>query len=335
LKGLSILMASIDLKLYIPEKLMMQYNKLIKGSPAVSEIGLGAWQLGVDSGWKNINERDAMALVEQALSVGINFFDTAPNYGKGTSEERLGRALKTVDRESIVVNTKFGHNHTGETNYRADNIRTSLEGSLQRLHMDYVDSLIIHNPPFDFLDGTKNDHYEILEKLKDEGKIKAYGASLDTYEEVRMLLETTRSEVIEVFFNILHQDVARAFQLAKEKQVGVIVKIPLDSGWLSGNYDENSVFEDVRKRWSRSDIKTRALLVNRIRDIIGPDNPLPQTSIAFCLAYDAVSTVIPGNTSQSQLAQNLASVTRPISAELRKELEAFYDEEVRHLKLPW
>jgi aryl-alcohol dehydrogenase-like predicted oxidoreductase len=150
-----------------------------------------------------------------------------------------------------------------------------------------------------------------------------------------MLLETTQSKVIEVFFNIFHQDVARAFALAKENEVGIIIKIPLDSGWLTGKYDENSVFDDVRKRWSRSDIKTRARLVDRVRDCIGADKSLAETAIAFCLAYDAVATVIPGNTNQSQLDQNLRSVTRPISAELREKLEVFYCEEVRHLKLPW
>jgi aryl-alcohol dehydrogenase-like predicted oxidoreductase len=247
----------------------------------------------------------------------------------------LGKALKNKDRSSIVVNTKFGHQHTGETDYGSDTIRKSLEGSLKRLQMDYVDSLIIHNPPSEYLDGTKNDHYEILEKLKFEGKIRAYGASLDTYDEIRLLLETTGSEVIEVFFNILHQDAARAFSLAKEKEVGIIVKIPLDSGWLTGKYTENSVFEDIRKRWSRSDIRTRAKLVGRVQEIIGQENSLPETSLAFCLAYDAVATIIPGNTSQAQLAQNLRSVNTPISAELREKLEIFYNEEVSYLKLPW
>jgi aryl-alcohol dehydrogenase-like predicted oxidoreductase len=313
----------------------MRYNKLLNSSSAVSEIGLGAWQLGVNSGWRNMHEQEAVALVEQALAAGINFFDTAPNYGLGTSEERLGKALKNKDRSSIVVNTKFGHQHTGETDYGSDTIRKSLEGSLKRLQMDYVDSLIIHNPPSEYLDGTKNDHYEILEKLKFEGKIRAYGASLDTYDEIRLLLETTGSEVIEVFFNILHQDAARAFSLAKEKEVGIIVKIPLDSGWLTGKYTENSVFEDIRKRWSRSDIRTRAKLVGRVQEIIGQENSLPETSLAFCLAYDAVATIIPGNTSQAQLAQNLRSVNTPISAELREKLEIFYNEEVSYLKLPW
>ena len=171
----------------------MKYNRYIQDASLVSEIGLGAWQLGNDSAWQSMSEKDAVGIVERALEYGINFFDKAPNYGNGTSEDRLGKALKGVDRSKIVINTKFGYTNTGITNFNSDYIRESLEGSLKRLHVDYVDSLIIHNPPFKYLDGNKNDHYEILERLKEEGKIKAYGASLDSYEEMNLLLNTTNA----------------------------------------------------------------------------------------------------------------------------------------------
>ena len=313
----------------------MQYNRLIQQAPLVSEIGVGAWQLGVNSGWKGLTENEAIALIHKSIELGVNFFDTAPNYGRGTSELRLGEALKNYDRDTIVINTKFGHTDEGKTNNASDNIRQSLEGSLQRLQVDYVDSFIFHSPPIEYLDGNKNDHYEILEKLKEEGKIKAYGASLDSFKEIKLLLETTKSEVIEVFFNILHQDAASAFALAKEKNVGIIVKIPLDSGWLSGKYDANSVFHDIRKRWSESDIKTRAHLVDRIKEMIQPETNLSQIALSFCLAYDAVSTVIPGNTSIQQLNNNIESILKPISKELMEKLERFYQDEVKDLNLPW
>jgi aryl-alcohol dehydrogenase-like predicted oxidoreductase len=313
----------------------MKYNQLIKGSPAVSEMGFGAWQLGIKSGWKEMTELEATTLVQTAVERGVNFFDTAPNYGRGTGEQRLGNALKRYDRSKLVINTKFGHTATGVTNYEAGSIRTSLEGSLKRLQMDYVDSLIIHSPPFDYLEGNKNEHYEILEQLKAEGKIKAYGASLDTFKEIEILLNTTQSKVIEVFFNILHQDAARAFELAKEKEVGIIVKIPLDSGWLTGKYHAQSVFEDVRKRWSTTDIQTRAALVDKVKTIIGPDASLAHTALSFCLAYDAVATIIPGNTSLQQLNDNLSALSTPISKELVQQLEIFYEEEVRRLNIPW
>ena len=313
----------------------MKYNKYIKDSIKVSEIGLGAWQLGINSGWQSMSENEAIMLVEKAIEYGINFFDTAPNYGHGTGEERLGKALKGIDRNKIVINTKFGHTDTGITNYNSDYIRESLDGSLRRLQVDYVDSLIIHNPPSQYLDGNKNDHYEILEQLIEEGKIKAYGASLDTYEDMKLLMNTTNTEVIEAFFNILHQDASRAFDMAKEKEVAIIAKIPLDSGWLSGKYNSESTFDDIRSRWSRQDIQTRAQLVKRVMDIIESKNNLAQKAISFCLAYDAVSTVIPGNVNVDQLRSNVESVNNPLPKEIIEKLEKFYHSEVKDLNLPW
>lgn len=313
----------------------MNYNRYINGAPLVSEIGLGAWQLGSNSGWQGMSEKEAIALVESALALGINFFDTAPNYGNGTSEYRLGKALKAVDRSNIVINTKFGHTDSGKINFNSDYIRESLEGSLKRLQVDYIDSLIIHNPPFAYLDGNKNDHYEILERLMEEGKIKAYGASLDTCDDMKLLMNTTNAQVIEAFYNILHQDAARAFDLAIEKEVGIIAKIPLDSGWLSGKYHAESTFHDIRSRWSKQDIQTRAQLINRVKEMTQATDDLAQKAISFCLAHDAVATVIPGNANIAQLTNNVESVNNPISKELVQKLEEFYVNEVRELNLPW
>lgn len=313
----------------------MKYRKYIKQSPLVSEIGLGAWQLGENSGWDSVSEKEAINIVHTSLDLGVNFFDTAPNYGHGTSEIRLGKALKGIDRSKIVINTKFGHTDSGSLNFNSNYIRESLEGSLKRLQLDHVDSLIIHNPPFEILDGNNNDHYEILERLIEEGKIKAYGASIDTYKEMKLLMDTTNCEVIEAFFNILHQDAARAFDMAKEKGVGIIVKVPLDSGWLSGKYNSESTFSDIRNRWSKKDIVTRAHLVNRVKEIIKAENDLAQKGISFCLSYEAVSTVIPGNKNVEQLNNNIKSLNKPLSKENVQKLEEFYLNEVKPLNLPW
>jgi len=313
----------------------MKYKKYIKDSINISEIGLGAWQLGQNSGWKSMTETEAIRLVHRSLDLGVNFFDTAPNYGHGTGEERLGKALKVIDRSKIVINTKFGHTHTGTLNFNSNYIRESLEGSLKRLQVEYVDSLIIHNPPSKYFDGNKNDHYEILDKLIEEGKIKAYGASLDTYEDMKLLMDTTNSKVMEVFFNILHQDTLRGFELAKNEEVGIIVKIPLDSGWLSGKYHAESSFTDIRSRWSKKDIETRAKLVKKVKSIFGTEENLAQRAIAFCLAYDAVSTVIPGNVSIEQLTSNVQSTDISISRSIIEELEMFYQTEIKEQQLPW
>ena len=313
----------------------MKYKKYIKNSIKISEIGLGAWQLGVNSGWKSMTEIEAIQLVHKSLDLGINFFDTSPNYGLGTSEERLGKALKGKDRSKIVINTKFGHTNTGTLNFSSDYIRASLEGSLNRLKIDYVDSLIIHNPPSTYFDGNKNDHYNILEKLIEEGKIKAYGASLDTYKDMKLLMHTTKSKVIEAFFNIFHQDTLRGFEMARNNDIGIIVKIPLDSGWLTGKYNAESKFDDIRGRWSKEEIKTRANLVNKVRAIIGTEENLDQIALAFCLAYDAVSTVIPGNVNIEQLSNNVKSTDISISQNLIEKLEDFYQSEIKELNIPW
>ena len=240
-----------------------------------------------------------------------------------------------MDRTQIVINTKFGHMENGQTYFESDGIRKSLEGSLRRLKTDYVDSLIIHNPPIHFLDGNKTDHYEILERLIDEGKIKAYGASVDTYEEMKILMNTTNAKVIEAFFNILHQGVREAFNQAMDGEVSIIAKIPLDSGWLSGKYNHNSNFNDIRKRWSKEDIKIRAKLVNQIKEMIPQGNEIAQFAIAYCLAYEAVTTVIPGNKNIRQLIHNVESVNVEITKELISTLENFFVEKVEKLNLPW
>ena len=111
----------------------MNYQPYLSDGIAVSEIGFGAWQLGVDSGWKAVTEAEAERMIHTALDHGINFFDSAPNYGHGTSEERLGRVFKTLDRDSIVVNTKFGRLDNGTVDFSADQIRPSIERSLKCL----------------------------------------------------------------------------------------------------------------------------------------------------------------------------------------------------------
>ena len=195
----------------------MKYNNYVKFSPQISEIGFGAWRLGKSLAWSSVSDSESIKLVQKALEKGVNFFDTAPNYGEGESERILGEALKSYDRTKIVISTKFGHTREGRLNYESSNIKTSLEGSLKRLQTDYVDSLLIHSPEKKYLNGNNNEHYEILEQLKREGKILAYGASLENSADITEFINSTNGEVVEAFFNIIHQDSKSAFKLAKEK----------------------------------------------------------------------------------------------------------------------
>lgn len=313
----------------------MDYRTYLEGGPQVSELGFGAWQLGVESGWKAVSEAEADRMIRTALDHGINFFDTAPTYGRGTSEARLGKVLGGLDRSRVVINTKFGRLDTGEVDFSTDQIRPSVERSLKRLQVDYLDSVIIHSPPSELLDGNRNDHYGILDRLIEEGKIRAYGASVDTASEITTLLTTSNARVFQAFFNILHQDCKEAFEAVADHGATVIAKIPFDSGWLTGKYNRSSTFEGVRSRWSSEDIKVRARLVERIKEIVGDRPSLPAAALSFCTSFEAVSTVIPGAVSTEQLVANIAAMQQPLSHALRTDLKAFYEQEVRALKLPW
>jgi aryl-alcohol dehydrogenase-like predicted oxidoreductase len=313
----------------------MKYKKYLPKGIKVSVLGFGAWQLGVDSGWKAVSEKDAQSMIHSALDNGINFFDTAPNYGYGTSELRLGKVFKTIDRSKIVVNSKFGRLDNGIVDFDSKHIKNSVEKSLARLNIDYLDSVIIHSPPIELLDGNKNDHYEILEQLQDEGKIIAYGASIDFYDEIKILLETTNSKVIQSFFNILHQDAKRAFDLIRQKNVATIAKIPFDSGWLTGKYNSKSQFKGVRSRWTKEEIIVRSKLVDKVKEILNNKNSLTAAALSFCTSFDAVSTVIPGAVSKQQLLNNIEAIKLPIDKKTCAELEDFYEREVKELNLPW
>src|SRR5215218_2211167 len=134
----------------------------------VSEIGLGAWQLA-NPDWGVNDRNEALRIIQKSLEAGCNFFDTAPGYGRGRSEELLGEGLKSI-RKNIIICTKFGHTAEGETNFNTQAIRPSLEASMKRLQTDYLDIILMHNPPREMMDGRISSQYEEFEKLKAEGK---------------------------------------------------------------------------------------------------------------------------------------------------------------------
>lgn len=300
---------------------------------SVSEIGFGAWQLGNSQDWETMAESAAVELVHEALERGMNFFDTAPGYGMGTSEEVLGKAL-AGKRSSAVINTKFGHDADGTTNYSADQIIRSVEGSLQRLQTDYVDSVLIHNPPFEMLDG-KFGHYEELEKLKAAGKILTYGVSVDSVPDMLEVINHTNIGVMEVMFNIFYQETAEAFKLAQENNIALIIKVPLDSGWLSGKYNSQSTFSGIRSRWSPEIIRKRAALLEQIKFITDEETTMTMAALRFILAYPEVTTVIPGVRNSTQLAENIAASDKAMPQEHVKKLQELWVQEIRGLELGW
>ncbi|HLO15172.1 MAG TPA: aldo/keto reductase, partial [Anaerolineales bacterium] len=248
----------------------------------VSEVGLGARQLA-NPDWGVSDRNEAARIIQKSLEAGCNFFDTAPAYGRGVSEELLGHVLKPV-RKDVILCTKFGHTAEGVTDFSANGIRPSIAASLKRLQTDYLDIALMHNPPREMMDGRVATQYEEFEKLKAEGKIREYGVSLDWREEIETVIDTTKSKALEVFFNALYQEPLLAFQKAYEHGAGIIVKVPLDSGWLSGRYRKGHNFEDIRKRWPPEVVARRSELVEQFAKLIPEGTSMAQAALQFILA---------------------------------------------------
>jgi aryl-alcohol dehydrogenase-like predicted oxidoreductase len=301
----------------------------------VSEIGLGAWQLA-NPDWGISDKNEALEIIQKSLEAGCNFFDTAPGYGQGRSEELLGEGLKSA-RANIFICTKFSHySANGERDFEAANIRPVLEGSFRRLQTDYIDILLLHNPPRELMDGgVAADLYEELEKLKTEGLIREYGVSLDWREEVEMVVETTKSKALEVFFNALYQEPLPAFQKAQENGVGIIVKVPLDSGWLSGKYRGGHHFDDIRKRWPPEVVARRSELVERFAALVPAGISLTHAALQFILAQPQVSTIIPGAKTVEQALENFAAADTQLSPEVVQAMYALWEAEIMNDPLPW
>jgi aryl-alcohol dehydrogenase-like predicted oxidoreductase len=311
----------------------MQTRTLGNTGIAVPVIGFGAWQLGNAGDFGPMEDRDAIQLVHAALDAGCNYFDTAPNYGRGASETLLGKAL-AGRRQEVVISSKVGHTSDGRLDFTPAGIAASVDQSLARLKTDYLDILLLHNPPFELLAGH-NPQYGVLRQLKDSGKIRAYGASLDWGREVMEVLRTTDSQVIELLFNIFHQEPAATFDLVNQKQVGLIAKVPLDSGWLAGKYTATSRFTGIRSRWAPEVIARRAELVERLQFLTADGSTLAQAALRFILAWPEFAAVIPGVRSLAQLAGNLSAADREMSPDTVTKLRAFWAAELKDNPLPW
>ncbi len=282
----------------------------------VSEIGLGAWQLVRSSQWPyGPDEQQAVRLVHAALAAGVTFVDTAPGYAEGRSETALGTALGGGRRDGVVLCTKFGHLADGTSDWASGSIEASVLASAKRLGTDYLDIVLLHSPPPEVLDGTRSEHYAVLEGLKQRGIIRAYGASVDWSADVDTVLQTSASEALEVRMSALFQETWPAVERARERGVGTIIKVPLESGWLSGRYTAETVFSGVRSRWSRQDIATRASLVDQFCSLLPEGVSVPQGALRFLLENDGVSTVIPGARTVELLLDSIAAATEPLPAE--------------------
>ena len=313
----------------------MKYRKFC--NTRVSEIGLGTWQIGAD--WGNVDDITAKSVLETAVENGVTFFDTADCYGEGLSETRLGRFIKTLSKD-VLIATKIGRfpRPGWPGNFSQDQFRKHTEDSLKRLGMESLDLIQVHCPPTALL--KKGEVFDWLRTLKREGKIQQFGVSVESMEEAQICLKEEGVASLQIIFNIFRQKAIKSiFKEAQEKQVALIVRLPLASGLLSGKLDRDSRFVssdhrnfnrdgqkfNVGETFSGLPFEKGLELVNNLKNLVPKNQSLSQTALRWILDFEAVNVVIPGSKNPQQVIDNCtASELPPLTATMHEKLREFY-----------
>lgn len=309
---------------------------------AASEIGLGAWQIGGSWG-EAIAEEEALATLRAAVESGVNFIDTADVYGDGRSETLIGRFLKEVS-QPLFVATKLGRGSDPgwPENFTLEVMRRHTEASLRRLGVEAVDLIQLHCiPTEEFRKGEVFDH---LRTLQAEGKIRHWGASVESMEEAEICLAQEGLTSLQIIFNIFRQKpIHTIFDRVKAQNVGIIVRLPLASGLLSGklskgtqfaesdhrNFNRDGQFFNVGETFAGLPYETGVELAEQLKPLVPEGMTMAQMALRWILDHDAVSVVIPGARNPAQAQANAAtSDLPPLSPELHERLEQIYREQV-------
>jgi aryl-alcohol dehydrogenase-like predicted oxidoreductase len=309
----------------------------------VSEISLGTWAFG--DGWGTVGEDDALGALNRAVDLGVNFLDTADVYGDGRSEKLIGRLLKDRPNDEILVATKAGRRldpHAPE-GYDYDNLSDFAERSLKNLGVEALDLLQLHCPPTEVY--RQDSTFEALDRLQEAGKVRNYGVSVEKVEEARMALDYPGVVTVQIIFNIFRQKPAEEFfPLAEERNVGILARVPLASGLLSGKMRADRVFsEDDHRNFNREgqafdrgetfsgvDFETGLRAAEELKDLVPEGNTLAQFALRWILMHPAVSCAIPGGKNPSQVEDNVAAVEMPpLPDEVMQRAREIYDSHVR------
>lgn len=329
----------------------MLHNPFGKDQSQISRVGLGCWQLGSD--WGDLDMDEANAILKASVDSGVTFFDTADVYGGGRSEEIIGSFLSATGlQDEIFVATKIGRfGDLYPDNYTAQGIRSKVEDSLRRLKTEALDLVQLHCIPAETMQG--DEVWTILKDLVFEGKIKRFGASVETMQEAVLCIEKAPALTsLQIIFNIFRQKpIRKLFDLAKENQVGVIARVPLASGLLTGkfstdtrfgetdhrNYNKDGAAFNVGETFAGLPFEKGVALAEQLKALVPEGLTLAQAALRWVLDYDAVSVVIPGATRKAQAQGNAAIADLPaLPPELHQKLREFYKNEVRdHIRGPY
>jgi aryl-alcohol dehydrogenase-like predicted oxidoreductase len=319
----------------------MNIRKLGKTGYDVSEIGLGTWQLGESFG--PVSDESAAEILKTARLLDVNFWDTADVYGGGQSESRIG-AFR--DKKGVFVATKLGRNgdiFPNKTGYNRKNIKESLAGSIKRLGVETLDLAQLHTIPTDVLrDGEV---FAIMDDMRDAGMIRHWGASVENVEEALLAMRADGCTTLQIIFNLFRQDyITEVFPSAIKNNVGIIVRLPLASGLLSGKWGKDHKFAatdhrsfnangekfNVGETFAGLPFETGVALAEQLKQMIPAGIPLSQFALRWILDQPAVSTIIAGVTRPDQLRANAdASKREPIEPALAEELNGWYQDKVR------
>jgi aryl-alcohol dehydrogenase-like predicted oxidoreductase len=327
----------------------MQTRRL--GPYEVTAVGLGTWNIGSD--WGEVSDEAGREAVRTALDAGIDFLDTADVYGDGRSERHIGAVLDERDaHDDVVVATKAGRRldpHTADR-YTYDALSGFVDRSLENLGVDSLDLLQLHCPPTDAY--YQPETFDALARMKEEGRVDAYGVSVERCEEALKAIEYPGVETVQIIFNPFRQRPAELFfREARRRNVGVIVRVPLASGLLTGTLSRESTFpEDDHRNFNRDGdafdvgetfagvpFETGLDAVDALERAVPEELTLAQFTLRWILDHDAVSTVIPGSTSPDHVRENVAAAEAdPLSNERHGVVADVYDEYVReHVHHRW
>jgi aryl-alcohol dehydrogenase-like predicted oxidoreductase len=314
------------------------------GDPVqVSEVGLGCWQIGGDQ-WGAVSDADALATLRAAVEAGITFLDTADIYGSGRSEELIGR-FRRERPGPLFIATKLGRSSTPgwPENFTPAAMRKHTECSIKRLGVETLDLTQLHCVPLDIL--RRGEVFDTLRTLKKEGKIRRFGASVESTEEAKECLKQEGLASLQVIFNIYRQTPATAlFDEAQRKGVAIIVRLPLASGLLSGKYTAATRFDPADHRsYNRNGEKFNVgetfaglpfekglELTDKLKTLLPPGYTLPLAALRWCLDFPTVSVIIPGARNAVQARSNAeASRVPPLPADVHEKLRRFYRDEVK------
>ncbi len=313
----------------------MQYRDLGRTGIKVSAIGFGGWAIGgaaeasgMPLGWGHTSDDESLTAIRRARELGVTFFDTADSYGFGRSESLLGIVLSRY-RNDVVIATKVGVVRTANGKLKKDfshhHIFHAVDGSLKRLRTDYIDLYQVHNPTLDEL--RREEIQEAMERLQDAGKVRFWGVSVSTPEEGLEVVRRGWAHALQVLFNVLNQAPARElFPAAKEKGYGLIARVPLASGLLTGKFRPDTVFpsDDIRQNFLTPRRLQEAIeRVDEVKAIIGgAARSLAEGALRFVLADDAVSSTIPSARNARQVEMNVAAADSTLPTEIVHKLRS-------------